>query len=198
MRENKSRNEEQDPSSWPTVSFLPTNLLPTPRSGHFECPKWVKHSSPLLYPLARHPSCPFPWLDSLSSHLLLAWTPVWAPGYTGHLLCLVPFVAEVRISVFFPRQETDSVRIDHPGEGCACRGSCREAAAAADFPFWAVRLQNPSPGWTGWLGVGGAWVRILRSGFECGRAQGGEPFLGLLFLWPVDSADQIAGLNGGG
>ena len=76
VRETKSRNGEQDPSSWPTVSFLPTNLLPTPRSGHFECPKRVKHSSPLPHPLARHPSCHFPWLDSLSSHLLLAWTPV--------------------------------------------------------------------------------------------------------------------------
>lgn len=76
------------------------------------------------------------------------------------------------------------MRIDHPGEGGGSWGTCREAAAAADFPFWAVRLQNLSPGWTGWLGVGGGWVRILGSGFECGRAQGGEPFLGLLLPLP--------------
>lgn len=102
-----------------------------------------------------------------------AWYPLWLrSGF------LFPFLDE----------ETDSMRIDHPREagvgGGVSLGSCKEAAVAADFPFWAMRLQNPSSGWTGWLGVGGAWVRILGSGFDCGRAQGGEPFLGLLFPSP--------------
>lgn len=38
------------------------------------------------------------------------------------------------------------MKTDHPGEGGGSWGTCREAAAATDFPFWAVRLQNPSPG----------------------------------------------------